>query len=56
MEIAFLECILCNKRIKNPTETDLFRWDFGVDLDEIEVDDDGGVRGLCPECKALVRE
>lgn len=51
----FYECLECKRRVNEKTAR-LENWDFGVDMDAVETDEDGGVRGKCNECAKKERD
>lgn len=50
-EPLFFECTICDKREPYCEEqADLQAWNFGADLNSVEADGDGGIRGTHIEC------
>lgn len=45
-KIKFYECLDCGRKVDEKTVR-AENWEFGVDLDAVEADADGGVRGHC---------
>jgi hypothetical protein len=53
----FFECAICDKREQYSEEKGVLRaWDFGMDLNLVEADDDGGIRNTHVRCARKARQ
>jgi len=52
----FFECAICDKREPYSEEKGVIEaWDFGMDLNLVEADDDGGIRNTHVQCARMAK-